>query len=128
MIKKVKLVQLHEPLFLAGVNFGNKLIPRSGKGHLELSHDTESDHILVEFNGERAHIKNWASFNEDLKMELVEVPKVASITRNQPVVKAQASGPGLGLKFNAQVETPIDKVQGKPGRKAKYQGEESQGE
>ena len=65
MIKKVKLVQLHEPLFLAGVNFGNKLQPRSGKGTLELPDDSETDHVLVNFNGEIAHIKNWASFNED---------------------------------------------------------------
>jgi hypothetical protein len=126
MINKVKLVQLHEPLFLAGVNFGNKLQPRSGKGLLELSHDTESDHVLVDFNGERAHIKNWASFNED-RVTLSPVKPVERI-RAIPAINAQASGPGQGLKFNAQVETPIDKVQGKPGRKAKYQGEESQGE
>jgi hypothetical protein len=125
MIKKVKLVQLHEPLFLAGVNFGNKLQPRSGKGHLELSHDSESDHIIVDFNGEIAHIKNWASFNEDNGVEMKF--KVID-SRDTPVVKAQVSGPGQGMKFNAQVETPHDKVQGKPGRKAKYQGEESQGE
>jgi hypothetical protein len=125
MIKKVKLVQLHEPLFLAGVNFGNKLQPKSGKGHLELSHDSESDHVLVNYNGEIAHIKNWASFNEDnglLEQTVVEKMRVV------PTTKPQVAGPGIGMKFNAQVETPIDKVQGKPGRKAKYQGEESQGE
>jgi hypothetical protein len=126
MVKKVKLVQLHEPLFLAGVNFGNKLQPRGGKGHLELTHDSETDHILVNFGGEIAHIKNWASFNEDngVIAKVVEHPD----NRIQPIVKAQVSGPGQGLKFSAQVETPLDKVQGKPGRKAKYQGEESQGE
>lgn len=125
MITKVKLVQLHEPLFLAGVNFGIKLQPRSGKGELELSYNSDSDHVIVDFKGERAHIKNWASFNEDngIKEEKIHVPFVTS-----PAVKAQASGPGQGLKMNAQVETPLDKVQGKPGRKPKYQGEESQGE
>ena len=126
MIKKVKLVQLHEPLFLAGVNFGNKLIPRSGKGHLELTHDDVSDHVIVDFNGEIAHIKNWASFNEDGPVK--EAPKNVHHDQRIAPVKAQASGPGIALKFNAQVETPLDKVQGKPGRKAKYQGEESQGE
>jgi hypothetical protein len=126
MIKKVKLVQLHEPLFLAGVNFGNKLQPRSGKGHLELTHDDVSDHVIVNFNGQIAHIKNWASFNEETPE--LETTEVVPIARSAAAVKAQASGPGLGLKFQAQVETPIDKVQGKPGRKAKYQGEESQGE
>lgn len=125
MIKKVKLVQLHEPLFLAGVNFGNKLQPRSGKGYLELSYDSESDHVIVDFNGEIAHIKNWASFNEDDGRIEKTMPEMMKVT---PKVQPQASGPGIGMKFNAQVETPQDKVQGKPGRKAKYQGEESQGE
>ena len=125
MIKKVKLVQLHEPLFLAGVNFGNKLQPRSGKGHLELSHDSESDHVLVDFNGEIAHIKNWASFNEDNGAPEKTMVQAMAVV---PTIKAQVAGPGLGLKMSAQVETPHDKVQGKPGRKAKYQGEESQGE
>jgi len=123
MIKKVKLVQLHEPLFLAGVNFGNKLQPRSGKGHLDLTHDSETDHVIVDFNGEIAHIKNWASFNEDTPEKILKI-----IPRPMPATKAQESGPGQGLKFQAQVETPHDKVQGKPGRKAKYQGEETQGE
>lgn len=126
MINKVKLVQLHEPLFLAGVNFGNKLQHKSGKGDLAITHDTESDHILVEFNGERAHIKNWASFNEDTVPKNVFVPKEIGDTIY--AIKAQASGPGMGLKLNAQVETPLDKVQGKPGRRPRYQGEESQGE
>lgn len=123
MINKVKLVQLHEPLFLAGVNFGTKLQIRTGKGDLALTHDTDSDHVIVEFGNERAHIKNWASFNEDinLKPEVVRV-----VTLPTPGVKAQVSGPEK--PFAAQVSTPLDKVQGKPGRKAKYQGEETQGE
>lgn len=127
MITKVKLVQLHEPLFLAGVNFGNKLQQRSGKGELILTHDTDSDHILVDFGGERAHIKNWASFNESTA-EKVLVKQMHHPETAGASIKAQVSGPGQGLKFNAQVETPMDKVQGKPGRRPKYQGEESQGE
>lgn len=126
MISKVKLVQLHEPLFLAGVNFGIKLQERSGKGQLTLTHDTDTDHIIVDFNNERAHIKNWASFNEDTPTK--ETSKSIHHDHRIMPINAQVSGPGQGLKFNAQVETPLDKVQGKPGRKAKYQGEESQGE
>lgn len=123
---KVDLVQLHEPLFLAGVNFGNKLIPQSGKGQLILMHDSESDHIIVNYNGKIAHIKNWASFNEagtgvEAKAELHKDPVMSP-------QKSQVAGPGIGLKMSAQVETPHDKVQGKPGRKPKYQGEETQGE
>jgi hypothetical protein len=124
MIKKVKLVQLHEPLFLAGVNFGNKLQPRSGKGQLELSYDDQSDHVLVDFNGEIAHIKNWASFNEDTPVK--DLPKnITHAQTSDAPTKAQIGGPA---RFQAQVTTPMDKVQGKPGRKAKFQGEESQGE
>lgn len=128
MNNKVKLVQLHEPLFLAGVNFGTKLLPRSGKGDLVLSHDSVSDHIIVNFNGEIAHIKHWASFNEDTNLVAAKAVRIESEQASVQAVRAQASGPGQGLKFNAQVETPHDKVQGRPGRKAKYQGEESQGE
>lgn len=124
MINKVKLVQLHEPLFLAGVNFGNKLIEKTGKGDLKLTHDSETDHVLVEFKGERSHIKNWASFNEDTGIK-EEQPR--PIIVHNPSIKAQFSGPEKPV-FTAQVSTPLDKVQGKPGRKARYQGEESQGE
>ena len=124
MITKVKLLQLHEPLFLAGVNFGIKLQPRSGKGDVILTHDSESDHVLVEFNGERAHIKNWASFNED-RPEKEVVKHVSHPQTSDAPIKAQIGGPA---RFQAQVSTPLDKVQGKPGRKPKYQGEESQGE
>jgi hypothetical protein len=124
MITKVKLVQLYEPLFLAGVNFGNKLQAKSGKGHLELTHDTDSDHIIVSFNGEISHIKYWASYNEDTpnkpEIKLASHPMTAGAA-----TKAQIGGPA---RFQAQVSTPQDKVQGKPGRKPKYQGEESQGE
>lgn len=125
MIKKVKLVQLHEPLFLAGTNHGVKLMPKSSKGEVQLSHDSESDHVIVEYKGEIAHIKNWASFNidngkVDERIHLTH-SEVASIS------KAQVGGPGEVYK-TAQVSTPMDKIQGKPGRKARYQGEETQGE
>jgi hypothetical protein len=125
MIKKVKLVQLHEPLFLAGTNMGVKLITKSHKGEAELLHDEESDHIIVNYKGETAHIKNWASFNID-NGKILEV-KQTHHAETAFIGKAQVGGPGEVFR-TAQVSTPMDKVQGKPGRRPKYQGEESQGE
>jgi hypothetical protein len=125
MINKVKLVQLHEDLFLSGSNLGKRLIEHSGKGHLDLTHDTETDHVIVGYKNEKAHIKNWAFFNEDTgpltEPKNITKPMVANVA-----VKAQIGGPNE--VFTAQVSTPMDKVQGKPGSKAKYQGEEVQGE
>lgn len=126
MINKVKLVQLHEPLFLTGCDLGKKLIEKHQKGSLSLGHDTDSDHVIVEFKGERAHIKNWASFNEDIGAPIEKL-----VTKSHPIttgvaVKAQIGGPMSA--FTAQVETPMDKIQQPPKKRAKFQGEESQGE
>lgn len=126
MINKVKLVQLHEPLFLTGCDLGKKLVEKHSKGTLSLGHDTDSDHVIVEFKGERAHVKNWASFNEDIGDKTVQ-PEVKSHPITTGVaVKAQIGGPMSA--FTAQVETPMDKIQQPPKKRAKYQGEESQGE
>lgn len=125
MINKVKLVQLHEDLFLSGSNLGKRLVEKHSKGHLELTHDSETDHVIVKFNREIAHIKNWAFYNEDTS------PLVEPINVSKPMVlnvstKAQVGGPQD--VFRIQVETPIDKVQNPPKKRAKYQGEETQGE
>lgn len=127
MINKVKFVQLHkgEDLFVCGSNLGPRLTEKHAKGILGLSHDTDTDHIIVEFKGERAHIKNWASFNEDINHK--EEPKNESKPQVANVaVKAQIGGPQD--VFTAQVSTPHSQPPKKPGRPAKYQGEESQGE
>lgn len=125
MINKVKLVQLHEELFLASANLGKRLEEKHAKGTLGLSHDTETDHVIVEYKGQKSHIKNWASFNEDInplpEVRNIHKPQVANVA-----VKAQIGGPQD--VFTAQVSTPIDKVQNPPKRRAKFQGEETQGE
>lgn len=125
---KLKLVQLSEPLFLAGVNFGTKIQPRTGKGDVTIEWDQEYDHVIIKFNGETARIKHYASINIDNgKVETISQVSHAQIA--YPVT-AQIGGPGDVLKQRtAQVSTPLDKVQGKPSttKKAKYQGE-TQGE
>lgn len=119
MRTKVKLIGLHEPLFLAGTNFGQKLEPKSSKGQLELYHESESDHVIVEFKGETAHIKNWAYFNVDNgKVETRINPHQDRVV---PPPRAQIGGPSD--VFKAQVETPTTKVIRRPGRPPKYQGE-----
>lgn len=119
------LVQLHEPLFLAGSDLGKKLTPNHSKGPINLFHDSESDHVIVEYKGQRAHIKNWASFNEVMDQPEKGVVNKHHDHRIAPV-NAQVGGPND--VFKVQVETPIDKVQNSPKRRAKFQGEETQGE
>lgn len=139
----LEFVELHSPLFIthgiSGTNFGEKLHidPKKNlKGALDfLYYDTDLKHTIVGYKGKVSLIENVASMTliDPMQVGIKTVLPIVTRTATIPVqlkepIKAQASGPGLGIKFNAQVETPIDKVQGKPGRKAKYQGEESQGE
>lgn len=138
----LKFVELHAPLFLAETNFGTKLYsdkPIKGK-NLELWYETDLKHTFVVANGEVAMIESTASktvadisqLKEYVKIKVVnqgtmfsKTDHAAATIKSLPV-KAQVSGPGQGI--TAQVSTPMDKVQGKPGKKAKFQGEETQGE
>ena len=127
---KLKLVQLSEPLFLAGVNFGTKIQPRTGKGDVTIEWDEKFDHVIITFNGEVARIKHYASINYRVDNKEVETITQVSHAQIAYPVTAQIGGPGDVLKQRtAQVSTPLDKVQGKPSttKKAKYQGE-TQGE
>jgi hypothetical protein len=138
----LEFVELHSPLFLADTNFGMKLYAdakKSQKGLIKMWYDTELEHTVIVYKHHVAIIESTASKTladpSQIGVTVQLVPqegtirgvKIVPLVPTQPV-KAQVSGPGLGLKQSAQVSTPMDKVQGKPGRKAKYQGEESQGE
>jgi hypothetical protein len=138
-------VELHSGLFLNGTNFGTKLYGQSSKyknksnAQLEIWYETEIEHTFVVWGEHVAMIESTASKTvEDTKqLEKFIVLKnpthgllnkksdatdsVSSLPHNK--VQAQVSGPGQGLHRTAQVETPQSKVQGTPGRKAKYQGE-----
>lgn len=130
----LEFAALHGPVFIShdngGTNFGEKLYyDKRNKGQFDEFYLEEregySDRIVVKYKGKTSYIQNWQNV---VLLENTVKPVLVATVVHTPQVRAQASGPGMGLKFSAQVETPIDKVQGKPGRKAKYQGEESQGE
>lgn len=134
----LEFVELHTPLFLDGINFGLKLYSNSKKNKAPITmwYDTELKHTVVVCKDKVALIETTASmtlFNpKQIGLAIASAHKeVVNQTWAQTstaAVRAQVSGPGIGLKQTAQVSTPLDKVQGTPGRKAKYQGEESQGE
>lgn len=116
------LVQLPntESLFLSGKNFGSKIAPGQ-KNITELSFDTETGLAKVVCEGQMALIRGFMSVT--VKRQGIELkPKPTPEYANVPV-KAQVGGPG-DVRRKAQVETPIDKVQGIPGKRAKYQGGE----
>lgn len=124
----LEFVELHAPLFIAGINFGLKLYadPRKNKAPIVIYYDTEGtgkwtkeEHVVVEYQEKVTIIPTFASMTVKSAPKLVKVPEPL---KPQPAIKAQIGGPE---KFSAQISTPMDQVQGKPGRKAKYQGEES---
>lgn len=136
----LEFAHLHGPLFIThdngGTNFGEKIYidqRKNLKGKLDaLYYDTDLRHTVVVYKGKVSMIENVSSATLvdpsqiGVKIPKVEVPAyIARVSPPPAPVKAQVGGPE---KFQAQVSTPHDKVQGKPGRKAKYQGEESQGE
>jgi hypothetical protein len=134
---ELNLMQLHEPLFLAGANLGNKLTPQSAKGKMQLFYDTDLRMGIVIYKGEVALIRNWASINLTSPQDLgITVDKGLQpvdhidhrIVPFNPHVKAQVSGPEKPV-ITAQVSNPTLQVQNPPkGRKPKFQGEENQGE
>lgn len=129
----LEFVQLHEPLFINGTNFGLKLYsdPKRSKAPLKMYYDTEGtgewtkeEHVVVEFSGTITIVENVAQKTVKLKETIIPhqhtQPSIVVTS-----VQAQVSGPGLGIR-SAQIETPIDRVQNpaKRGRPAKFQGGE----
>lgn len=136
---KIKLdyIQLHEPIFIGGVNLPNKLEPNGPKGPMDLYYDTDLRLWFIVFKGFVGFVSSVAgsvaSNPKDLGFEEMQrTPyKSGPITTHQPqgTFPAHAQIGGPADVFKVQVSTPMDKVQGKPGaKKAKFQGEESQGE
>jgi len=127
---ELKSAKFTSALFIGGTNLGETL---PGLKNLKFYYDTDLDHVVIIHNKDVGLAKAHSMTVKD--------PKVVGVTIEEPqprvvrqvsapvpsAVKAQVSGPERVI-VKAQVETPHDKVQGKPGRKVKYQGEESQGE
>lgn len=123
-----QFMNLGEPLFFYGVDYGKKLVPNHPKGHLTIDYDTELEEATItNTKGQFTKItKSWIFSYEPLQ-EKVEIKNVHQDQRQINIVKAQVGGPAEVFN-SAQVETPISKVQNRPKRPPKFQGEESQGE
>lgn len=128
---ELEFVELHAPLFLDGRNFGLKLYadPKKNRVPIQMYYDTDGtgkwtkeESVIVEYGEAVAIIPTYASKTPKTTKTVKLVPTVHE--HASPTVKAQVSGPEKPV-FTAQVSTPMDQVQGKPGRKAKYQGEEA---
>lgn len=125
----------------SGKNLGNKLYHKNGieiygcydQTGLQLTQAVVfSDSNYSFISG--TNIKTWRplDFKDtglDLNRKKVEVtaPNPHKTLIVPTVAQAQIGGP-TDVFHSAQVETPIDKVQGKPGRKPKFQGDGAQGE
>lgn len=133
----LEFVELHTPLFIEGMNFGTKLYldPKKSKAPIQMWYDTTEKLIFVVYNSKLAFFENWANatckdpkqFGVELTNPKATVVNVADKTGLVIHQRAQVTGPEKTIR-TAQVATPMDKVQGAPSKKAKYQGEESQGE
>lgn len=135
----LNFVQLsnNDTFFASGTNFGNKLYTVNGsKGPLTMWYDTEAEKIFVICKNKVQMVNSWT--NAELMtpaqagIALSVAPEVTKLTHHHHAIqagvaaKAQIGGPMSPFERpSAQVETPMDKVQGKPGRKPKFQGEES---
>ena len=129
-----EFVELHTPLFLDGVNFGTKLYAdrrKNTKGPVDLWYDTVLAKYFVLYQSKLAMIDTVASStlvdSTQVGVETATVAKAKAVDDGpryepRPAVKAQATGPEKTIR-TAQVSTPLDKVQGVPGRRAKFQGE-----
>jgi len=98
---EMTFVELHNPLFLGGVNWGNKLTPKSGKGSLELIYDRAAQELLITFGKFQC---------------IVPSSNIASMTlkgfeMTQATQKSHAMTAGIE---KAQVESPTTTIQNQP--------------
>ena len=125
----IDLAELHNPLFLGGVNWGNKLLKRQAKGTLELTYDRKEKELIVKFNKFTAIIPNsnvssmtigHAALLEsvvpavshdmvhDIQKAQLEQPTMSPAPQFAPEVK---KGPGRPAKvIDSQVSTPHSHV------------------
>src|SRR6478672_4309701 len=125
---KCRFMEVGKPLFLAGTNYGEKLYPKSGKGTMEIFWDEDKRRAEVHAKGAYTYVTEPWVFTYEPE-QAASMKPVENIHHDHIIapVHAQIGGPADVRKV--QVSTPMDKVQGKPGgRKAKFQGEETQGE
>lgn len=126
-----QFMELGKSLFLLGTNYGEKITPKSSKGNLKIFWDTEEKR--AEIHSDKGHTfvtESWVFTYEPIQDKPAAPVNVHHDQRIVPA-HAQVGGPQDVFKtqpFTAQVSTPISQPPKKPGRPAKFQGEESQGE
>lgn len=121
---EMTFVELHNPLFLGGVNWGNKLQPKTGKGILELVYDRSNQELLITFGkfqcivpssniasmtlkGFEMPIAPQKSHSEIGGIERAQVSSPTTTIQNEPEIKR----PGRPVKaINSQAATPHDHV------------------
>lgn len=110
---EVTFADLHNPIFLAGTNLGQKLDPTKRTG-LVLNYDNENKRLIVEYNG-------YVCFTPDSNI-LTCQPKDASDLKVSvihkhvpPVEKVKTAGPAPQIAdiSHAQGETPHGFKKGK---------------
>ena len=124
-----QFMNLAEPLFFYGVDYGKKLIPKHPKGLIHIEYDTDArEATITNKKGQFTKItESWIFSYEPIQETKLEVVNTHHTQRLTAAVKAQIGGPNEVFQ-TAQVETPISKVQTRRGKAPKFQGEESQGE
>ncbi len=103
---KLEFAQLHNPIFLAGKNLGDKLQPLITQG-LKISYDRKEKELLVEYTPSNGVARmaivpstNIVSMVQSLALEQIEVIPVK---------------PNIMKKITAQVESPMSHVFEGPG-------------
>lgn len=130
-------VELHTALFIDGMNFGLKLYadPKKNKVPITMWWDSELKQVCIVYKNTLTLLDTVASKTvldpKQLGVELNSAPAVKAtrtVGATASATKAQVAGPGVGLKHSAQVSDPTRQAPKTVVRKAKFQGEESQGE
>lgn len=97
----LKYIQTHNPLFLAGTNFGTK-IDLNRRSDATLIYDREFGEVHLFFKGEMAIIPlsgisdMWPKTMQDFMIEsvhVVEAPTIQEVPQLRKPVKAQVSTP-----------------------------------
>jgi hypothetical protein len=97
---EIKIAHLHNPLFFAGKNFGQKLDPGKTAG------------LKLEFDEKR----NWLVVNWENKQSYVPVTNISAMEAGTPEKYAQqVTHPIVAGIVSAQVETPYGHVHAGPG-------------
>ena len=106
----LKYLQLHNPLFLAGTNLGNKL--DISKRPIKLIYDREHQEVLVYFNDQVSIIPVPAVSDmipvdgSIFKLDSIDVPDVAP-KQKEEVLKSMEMAK---KRIKAQASSPVDHV------------------